>query len=79
MPLLIVSAGISDVIEETLRSRDLLLDNITICANRMLFDEGGRLKKFRESPPVHSRFVPLSYADGKNGRGATQVVLYGSD
>lgn len=55
MPLLIVSAGITDVIEETLRSRQLLLDNITIVANTMVFDEGGRLQGFRESPPMHSR------------------------
>lgn len=55
VPLLIVSAGISDVVAETLRSRDLLLDNITICANKMVFDEHGRLYDFSEATPVTSR------------------------
>lgn len=57
VPLLIVSAGISDVIAEILRARELLLSNITIFANTMEFDEDGRLRRFKESPPVHSRYV----------------------
>lgn len=53
--MLIVSAGIGDIVEETLRCHGLLLDNVAVRANTMRFDEGGRLASFRESPPVHSR------------------------
>ncbi|CAN0452169.1 unnamed protein product, partial [Ascophyllum nodosum] len=55
VPLLIASAGISNIIEETLRRHGLLLENVTIRANTMVFGEDGTLKSFRESPPIHSR------------------------
>lgn len=55
MPLLVVSAGITDIVAETLRLHGLLLDNVTVRANTMLFGEDERLELFRESPPVHSR------------------------
>lgn len=55
VPLLVVSAGITDVVAETLRLHGLLLDNVTVRANTMLFGEDERLERFRESPPVHSR------------------------
>ncbi|CAM9804536.1 unnamed protein product, partial [Choristocarpus tenellus] len=55
VPLLIVSAGITDIIEETLRSRGLLLDNISISANTMCFGDDGRLTGFKETSPLHSR------------------------
>ncbi|CAM9900783.1 unnamed protein product [Scytosiphon promiscuus] len=55
VPLLVVSAGITDIVAETLRISGLLLDNVTIRANTMHFGEDGRLERFLESPPVHSR------------------------
>ncbi|CAM9972479.1 unnamed protein product, partial [Hapterophycus canaliculatus] len=55
VPLLVVSAGITDIVAETLRMSDLLLDNVTIRANTMHFGEDGKLERFLESPPVHSR------------------------
>ena len=59
VPLLIASAGISDIIEETLRRHGLLLENVTIRANTMVFGEDGTLKSFRESPPIHSRYFAV--------------------
>eukprot|EP00903_Cladosiphon_okamuranus_P019822 g18219.t1 len=55
VPLLVVSAGITDIVTETLRLHGLLLDNVKVRANTMLFDDDERLERFRESPPVHSR------------------------
>lgn len=55
VPLLVVSAGITDIVAETLRLHGLLLDNVTVRGNTMLFGEDDRLERFRESPPVHSR------------------------
>ncbi|CAM9298038.1 unnamed protein product [Discosporangium mesarthrocarpum] len=55
VPLLIVSAGITDVIQETLSSHGLLLDNISICSNTMIFGDDDKLVDFKETPPVHSR------------------------
>ncbi|CAM9493812.1 unnamed protein product [Ectocarpus fasciculatus] len=55
VPLLVVSAGITDIVAETLRGNGLLLDNVTVRANTMHFGEDGKLERFRESPPVHSR------------------------
>lgn len=55
MPLLVVSAGITDIVAETLRGNGLLLDNVTVRANTMHFGEDGKLERFRESTPVHSR------------------------
>lgn len=55
VPLLVVSAGITDIVAETLRRNGLLLDNVTVRANTMHFGEDGKLERFRESTPVHSR------------------------
>ena len=35
VPVLIVSAGVSDVIEEFLRQHGLLSENVTVCSNRL--------------------------------------------
>jgi HAD superfamily hydrolase (TIGR01544 family) len=40
IPLFIVSAGITDVIEAFLRGQNLFFDNITICSNRFVFNNG---------------------------------------
>ncbi|CAN0496353.1 unnamed protein product [Ectocarpus sp. 12 AP-2014] len=55
VPLLVVSAGITDIVAETLSMNGLLLDNVTVRANTMHFGEDGKLERFRESTPVHSR------------------------
>lgn len=55
VPLLVASAGITDIIVEALRMHGLLLDNVTVRANTMHFGRHGKLERFRESSPVHSR------------------------
>ena len=42
VPLLIVSAGLSDVIEEFLRQHDALTENITVCSNRLNYGASTR-------------------------------------
>ena len=42
VPLLIVSAGLSDVIEEFLRQHDALTENITVCSNRLNYGASAR-------------------------------------
>ncbi|KAG5186990.1 HAD-like domain-containing protein [Tribonema minus] len=55
IPLLIVSAGVSDVIEETLRHQGVLLPNVRIHSNSMVYCEtSGGLKAF-STAVVHSR------------------------
>jgi 5'-nucleotidase len=62
VPVLIVSAGLSDVIEEFLRQHDALNDNITICSNRLNY--GTDLAPLSVSPvPYITSFTKrLAYA-----------------
>ncbi|GBG26307.1 7-methylguanosine phosphate-specific 5'-nucleotidase [Hondaea fermentalgiana] len=46
IPVLIFSAGIADVLEEVLRQRGQLYDNITIVSNKFCFNENGTLRGF---------------------------------
>ena len=54
VPLLIVSAGLSDVIEEFLRQHDALTENITVCSNRLNYGASTRTARMLlpASPPT---------------------------
>lgn len=54
IPVLIVSAGISDIIVEVMTRENLPLDNVRILANRMVFDEATGLLRGFEEPALHS-------------------------
>ncbi|VDP20757.1 unnamed protein product, partial [Heligmosomoides polygyrus] len=61
IPLLIFSAGITDIIEEAVRQLvGHFPTNITVAANRMYFDEGGYVCAFT-CPPVHSRNKTMAH------------------
>ena len=53
IPLLILSAGIGNVISKFLNVRSLLTSNVTITANKLIFDTQGALAGFSE-PVIHS-------------------------
>lgn len=55
VPVLIASAGLTDIVVETLRMHDLFLENVTVRANTMHFGRDGKLERFLETSPVHSR------------------------
>uniref|UniRef100_A0A7S2RNM4 5'-nucleotidase n=1 Tax=Mucochytrium quahogii TaxID=96639 RepID=A0A7S2RNM4_9STRA len=46
IPVLIFSAGIADILEEYLRQQKLLLGNVTVVSNHMVFDDDGVLVGF---------------------------------
>jgi len=54
VPVLIVSAGLSDVIEEFLRQQDLLSDNITVCSNRLNYGADSAPQSVSPEPPITS-------------------------
>ncbi|KAI3985000.1 hypothetical protein MKX01_004768 [Papaver californicum] len=48
VPVLIFSAGLADIIEEVLRQKlHRSFKNVKVVANRMVFDQGGRLTSFK--------------------------------
>lgn len=54
IPLVIFSAGLRETIEVFLQRRGLLLDNMSIVANSMLFNkDDGKLAKFSNSQSIH--------------------------
>lgn len=54
IPIVILSAGIGNVIEEFLKQSHCYFDNIFILANFIEFDEQGRMKKFDPNKIIHS-------------------------
>ena len=58
VPLVVLSAGLSDVIETLLRARcgGALPPSVAVVANRMVFDDddGGKLLRVTPSPPLHT-------------------------
>ena len=66
IPLLILSAGIGNVISKFLKIRSLLSSNVTITANKLIFDTHGAVTGFCE-PVIHSfnkarhASIPRSY------------------
>lgn len=53
IPVIIVSAGIGNVIEECLKQRNCLYENISIISNFIKFDENGNMKKY-DTKIIHS-------------------------
>ena len=48
VPIIILSAGIGNVIERFLKNNDLYNDNVYIISNFLRFDEKGNMKPFKE-------------------------------
>jgi len=61
VPVLIVSAGVTDVIEEFLRQHGALSENVTICSNRLNYEADSAPKSVSPSPPITSFTKPLAY------------------
>lgn len=54
IPIVILSAGIGNVIEEFLRLNDCYYDNIYIISNFMKFDKNGKVKEFNNLNMIHT-------------------------
>jgi hypothetical protein len=52
--VLIVSAGVADVIEEFLRLHDVSAENITVCSNRLNYGADVAPKSVDPTPPITS-------------------------
>jgi len=62
VPVLIVSAGITDVIEEFLRQHGALSENVTICSNRLNYDADSAPKSVSPEPPITSFTKEYAYS-----------------
>jgi len=62
VPVLIVSAGISDVIEEFLRQHDMLKENITVCSNRLNYGADSVPQSVSPPEPVTSFTKASAYS-----------------
>lgn len=65
IPLLILSAGIGNVISKFLKVRSLLTSNVTVTANKLIFDTHGVVAGFCE-PVIHS-FNKARHANAPQG------------
>ena len=65
IPLLILSAGIGNVISKFLKVRALLTSNVTVTANKLIFDTQGVVAGFCE-PVIHS-FNKARHASNPQG------------
>ncbi len=54
IPIIILSAGIGNVIEEFLKQHNCYFNNIFIISNFIEFDEIGKIKKFNNTKIIHS-------------------------
>merc|ERR1719201_724440 len=61
VPVLIVSAGVSDVIEEWLRQHGALSENVTICSNRLNYEADSAPKSVSPAPPITSFTKAYAY------------------
>ena len=61
VPVLIVSAGVSDVIEEFLRQHGALSENVTICSNRLNYEADSAPKSVSPDPPITSFTKAYAY------------------
>jgi len=61
VPVLIVSAGVSDVIEEFLRQHGALSENVTICSNRLNYEADSAPKSVSPAPPITSFTKAYAY------------------
>jgi len=62
VPVLIVSAGLSDVIEEYLRQHGALSENVTICSNRLNYAGDSTPKTVSPDPPITSFTKEYAYS-----------------
>lgn len=53
VPVLVLSAGLGDLVTEAIKQQAVLSDNMTVIANFMEFDENGRILGFK-TPVIHS-------------------------
>ena len=65
IPLLILSAGICNIISKFLKIRTLLTSNVTVTANKLIFDTHGAVAGFCE-PVIHS-FNKARHASNPQG------------
>ncbi|KAL1512098.1 hypothetical protein AB1Y20_005369 [Prymnesium parvum] len=61
VPVLIVSAGLSDVIEEWLRLHEALTENVTVCSNRLNYGADSEPQSVSPQPPVTSFTKAATY------------------
>merc|ERR1712087_246256 len=61
VPVLIVSAGLSDVIEEFLRMHDALTENVTVCSNRLNYGADSAPQSVCPEPPITSFTKATAY------------------
>ena len=61
VPVLIVSAGLSDVIEEFLRQHNALTENITVCSNRLNYGADSAPQSVSPDPPITSFTKDTAY------------------
>merc|ERR1719421_1344066 len=61
VPVLIVSAGVTDVIEEFLRQHGALSENVTICSNRLNYEADSTPKSVSPAPPITSFTKAYAY------------------
>ena len=61
IPVLIVSAGLSDVIEEFLRQHDALSENVTVCSNRLNYAGDSVPQSVSPDPPITSFTKDTAY------------------
>jgi len=61
VPVLIVSAGLSDMIEEFLRQNDALTENVTVCSNRLNYAADRVPQSFCPEPPITSYTKASAY------------------
>merc|ERR1719456_417719 len=66
VPVLIVSAGVSDVIEEYLRQHGALSENVTICSNRLNYEADSTPKSVAPDPPITSFTKEYAFASASS-------------
>jgi len=66
VPVLIVSAGLSDVIEEFLRQHGALSENVAICSNRLNYEADATPKSVSPEPPITSFTKEYAYSSASS-------------
>ncbi len=66
IPVLIVSAGLSDVIEEFLRQHGALSENVTVCSNRLNYAADMTPKSVSPEPPITSFTKAYAYSSASS-------------
>jgi len=66
VPVLIVSAGLSDVIEEFLRQHGALSENVAVCSNRLNYSADSTPKSVSPEPPITSFTKEYAYSSASS-------------